>query len=400
VIDPQKLSFNIVANGVWGYEGLSGGDDIFINFAKQLAKRNYEVNIFTWKHGYLMCRKNGLSKKKVKFFLSQAGKYEKWLFPLLYLLRTFFGVFKIRELIGQGFFQNKRVIVYSASDFYPDSIPAFFLSHWLKQAQWVAGFYLFAPSPLKGFRGELNLKNFFYWLTQKPIFGLVVKYADMICVTSKPDVAPFVRAGRKKKDIFVVKGGIDYQYFKRFQKPVKKIYDAVFVGRFHPQKGVIEMIDIWHEVVKRKPKAKLAIIGLGPMEGQMRKRIRKYNLGKNIKFLGVKLGDDRNRILQQSKIILHPAVYDSGGMAAASGLACGLPGICFDLPVFKTYYPRGFLRAKGGDIKDFAQKIIKLLENKRLHNKIRKEAIKEAESWDWDLRAEKFLKMIEGLFNN
>lgn len=54
------------------------------------------------------------------------------------------------------------------------------------------------------------------------------------------------------------------------------------------------------------------------------------------------LGDKRNRVLQQSRIILHPAVYDSGGMVAASGLVCGLPGVSFNLPVFKTITQGGF----------------------------------------------------------
>jgi len=395
-METKKVSFNIIANAVLGYEGLSGGDNIFINFAKQLVKRGIKVNVFTWKHGYLMCKKNGLTENEVNFFLSGAGKFENLPFPVLYLIRTILGILKVKEIIKKGKITKRAIVVYSASDFWPDSLPAFFFKKWMPKAKWIAGFYLFAPNPLRGFRGEKSFKNFFFWLTQKPIFWLVSKYADMICVTSEPDVAPFVKAGRKTADVFVVKGGVDYQHLKKFQKPAKKIYDAVFVGRFHPQKGVVEMIDIWNEVVKKKPLAKLAIIGLGDMEEKMRKKIKEYNLQGNIKFLGVMLGDDRNKILQQSKIILHPAVYDSGGMAAASGLACGLPGICFDLLVFKSYYPRGFLRAKIGDVKDFSQKVINLFEDDHLYNKMSREAIEEAKTWDWKIRAD---EIYQRLFN-
>lgn len=392
----EKYSINIVANGVLGFEGLSGGDNIFINFAKYLVKKGIEVNVFTWKHGFLMCRKNGL--ENVNFFLSDAGRFESFPFIILYLVRTFLGIKKIKKAIKSGQFGNKNVVVYSSSDFWPDSLPAFFFKKWAPQTKWVAGFYLFAPNPLRGFRGELSLKNFLFWLTQKPIFWLVFKYADLICVTSEPDVAPFTKIGRKTADIFVVKGGIDYQHLRQFQQPAKKIYDAVFVGRFHPQKGVIEMIDIWNEVVKEKPKAELAIIGLGSMEKEMREKIKRHKIEKNVKFLGVMIGDDRNQVLQQSKIILHPAVYDSGGMAAASGLACGLPGVCFDLPVFETYYPKGFLRAKIGDVKEFSQKILALLEDRRLYDKISKEAIEEAKTWDWGQRGELFTRKVRELF--
>jgi glycosyltransferase involved in cell wall biosynthesis len=395
----ERLSVNIIANGVWGPEGLSGGDNIFINFAKVFQKLGHEVNLFTWEDGHEMCLDNGL--KEVNFYLVKLRRFQKLGFYPLYLLRSLAGLKKVKEVITSGKLKNKKVVIYSASDFYPDSIPGLFFKKWFPKGKWIAGFYLFAPNPFKGFRGSykkgLVLPQFgdlIYWLSQKPIFWLVKKYADLICVTSQPDVEPFIKAGRKKEDVFVVKGGINYQHLRKFQKPAKKLYDAVFVGRFHPQKGVVEMVDIWAEVVKGKPKAKLAVIGLGPMEEKMRQKIEKYKLEKNIKFLGIMLGDDKHRVFQQSKVILHPAVYDSGGMAPAAGLACGLPGVSFDLPVFRTYYPQGFLRVKTGDVKAFAKKIISLLENETLYAKISKEAIKEAITWDWQNRAQGFLKAI------
>lgn len=393
------ISFNIIANAVLGFEGLSGGDNIFINFAKGLSKHGFEVNIFTWEDGFLMCKKNKLAS--VNFFLSTADKYKKLPFPLFYLVRTILGVSKIFSVVRSGFFKDKMVFVYSASDFYPDSIPAMFMRRFLPRSSWLAGFYLFAPNPISGFRGALrkkfnfpSLSNIFYWLSQKPIYYLVKKYADMVFVTSEPDIPHFLTSRIKKNDIFVVRGGIDYSHFLKYQKKIKKAYEAVYLGRFHPQKGVSEMIDIWRLVVNEIPNAKLAVIGFGPMEEEMKDKIQKYDLKKNVVFFGPMIGDNRDRILQKSSIVLHPALYDSGGMAAASGLACGLPGVCFDLPVFKTYYPKGFLRANIGDIKDFAKKILSLLGDKELYQSIRKESIEEAKTWDWSYKTNALIDII------
>lgn len=397
-----KKTFLIIANAVWGAEGLSGGDNIFINFAKQLKKLGHKIEIFTWEDGHKMCQENGL--KGVNYQLISARKFQKYGFLPLYFIRTLLGIQKAKEFVNSLKTSSKEIVIYSASDFYPDSIPSFFLKKWLPSAKWIAGFYLFAPNPLKGFRGANKknitfpkIKNLFYWLSQKPIFQLIKTTADMICVTSDPDIQPFLKTGRDKKEIFVTKGGIDYQHLQKFQQPTKKLYQAAFVGRFHPQKGVVEMIDIWNQVVKRKPSAKLAVIGLGPMEKEMRRKIKQYKLEKNISFLGIKLGDNRNKLLQKSKIILHPAVYDSGGMAAAHGLACGLPGVSFNLPVFKTYYPQGFLHAKINNNIDFAEKIIRLLNDKRLYQKMSQEAIAEAKTWDWQQRISSFIKQINSL---
>lgn len=381
------MKFNIIANGVWGPEGLSGGDNIFINFAKILTKLGHQVEIFTWEDGFELCQNHRL--KNVEFRLWRIRKFKFFGFAGLYLLRTIKGCWEV--LRGWWKSRKKRaekIFVYSASDFWPDALPAFLMSR-LLNAKWVAGFYLFAPKPLSGVR------NFLFWLTQRPIFWLVSRCADLICVTSEPDVGPFLRSGRKENDIFVVKGGIDYRHFQKFQKPVGKTCEAIYVGRFHPQKGVMEMIEIWWEVIKKIPAAKLALIGVGPLEEAMREKIKAYHLEKNVDFLGPLIGDEKNKILQQAKIFLHPVIYDSGGMAPADGLACGLPGVCFDLPVLKTYYQRGFLRAKKGDFADFAKLIIKLLSEQELYVRMSNEAIKEAETWDWKKRLSDFLKKLE-----
>lgn len=385
----DNLSFNIVANAVWGPEGLSGGDAIFIEIARFLVKRGVEVNIFTWEDGIELCQNNHLTG--VNFHLISARKYPKFGFYPLYIMRTIMGIKKIKEVLTLQKIANKKVIIYSASDFWPDSMPAIFYKNRLRKSKWIAGFYLFSPR---------NLRNLPFLLSQKIIFWLVAKYADLICVTSQPDISPFVQAGRKTDEIFVMRGGIDYEHLKKFQRPIEKIYDAVFVGRFHPQKGVLEMIDIWREVVKRRPRAKLALIGTGSLEKEMKKNIVKYSLDENVNFFGPLIGDDRNIILQQSRIVLHPAVYDSGGMAAASGLACGLPGVCFDLSVLKTYYPRGFLYAKIGNISDFADKVISLLKKPKLYEKLSREAVNEARGWDWEKRITLFTNKLSGLWKS
>ncbi|MFC1727640.1 glycosyltransferase family 4 protein [Patescibacteria group bacterium] len=398
----SKYSFNIIANGVWGPEGMSGGDNIFINFARILKKLGHEVNVFTWEDGYELCRDNGL--KDVNFHLIRIREHQGVGFYPFYLLRTLRGIQKVRQVINQGKFKNKKVIIYSASDFYPDSLPGYFFKKWLPQSRWVAGFYLSAPHPFKGFRGDYQEKIHFpkfrdlaYWLSQKPIFWLVSKKPEMISVTSQPEVKPFLKAGRKKKELFIAKGGIDYQYYRQFQKPVNKIYEAVYLGRLHPQKGVVEMMDIWQRVVAKKPDAKLAVIGDGPMRPLMMNKVRKFKIKKNVKFFGYVMGKKRDRIIQKGKVILHPAIYDSGGMAAVSGLACGLPGVSFNLKIFKTYYPNGFLRVKTGDFTAFAEAIISLLNNQKLWTKISQSALREAQTWDWESRTKELLSKIEKL---
>lgn len=91
-------------------------------------------------------------------------------------------------------------------------------------------------------------------------------------------------------------------------------------------------------------------------------------------------------IFLKSNIILHPAIYDSEGMAACEGMAWGLPAVGFDLESLKTYYSKGMLKVSVGNYKDFSKKVIELLENKELYEKAKNEAIIFASKWDWSHR--------------
>jgi glycosyltransferase involved in cell wall biosynthesis len=137
------------------------------------------------------------------------------------------------------------------------------------------------------------------------------------------------------------------------------------------------------------------MIGIGPLEKEIREKIEKLGLQNNVELLGFKDGDEKHEIFKQSKIVVHPATYDSGGMAAAEAMGWGLPGVSFDLEALRTYYPKGMLKTKCFDLREFANNIIELLSNKELYNKLSKEALKLVkEEWDWNKRASLIYKKV------
>lgn len=398
-------TIHIVANTALG-PYLSGGDRIWIELSRKWAEMGIKIKVYVWEEGMAMAQRNDLNHKNIEFILWSAKKFKKFGFAFNYFARTVKGILnalKIKKRSVHG------EIIYSSSDFWPDSIPAFLMRKKLKNAKWVAGFYLFAPNPLKGFRGNYGtkwhfpkIKELLYFFHQKPIYFLVKKYADMIFVTGEEDKKRILNDGFRKK-IVMVKGGVDTEtpkkYFQKNSEKIQKEYDACFVGRFHPQKGVLELIDIWDEVLKLKQQARLAIIGADSesYKKMVVEKIRKLGLQNNIDLLGYLNGFDKYKIFLKSRMILHPAIYDSGGMAACEGMAWGLPAIGFDLVSLKTYYPKGMLKAKIGDMKDFSKNIVELMDNQNLYLKIKKDALTLANSWSWRKRAEITISHLESL---
>lgn len=394
-MSPIRLAFYIIANAAFG-PGLSGGDRIFIECARRWAREGHDVRVYVWEEGYEMCKRNKL--ENVEYVIWHAARYKRLGFAQLYAVRTvkgFIAALKIRIP------KTDKVVVYSASEFLMDSIPAWVIKTRNRHVKWIAGFYLFAPNPFKEsvYKGRRFLRGLFYFLVQKPIYWLVREYADMVFVTNELDRWKFIEGERLTPDrVVAVRGGVDTRTPSMIPEPEEKRFDAVFVGRFHPQKGVLELLDVW-KIICDKVDAKLAMIGIGQLEDEVRDKIKRYGLENNITLLGFKDGIDKIRIFKESRVVVHPAIYDSGGMAPCEAMACGLPGISFDLPALKTYYPKGMIKTPCYDLETFAKNVLRLLKDRELHERLRKEAMELARKWDWDERAKEVLSAIEGLFN-
>jgi len=381
-----------------------GGSNIHVHLIKKLEEK-FKIAVSTYKDNYLFANFFTHSKNvTIKEFFTFSGLfkrnllwYELWwrcLFPgLIFLLKRVDGDYLITK-----------------TEFLPDTITALFIKIRNPQIIWVASYFLDPPKPWdknSPYQGKRWFIGFFYWLLQIPSYLIIKKMADFVLVTSEPDVKKFITKKRDESKIIVVQGGVDIKPSKEYLNSGKVIplekrkYAACFVGRFHPQKGVLELVDIWKLVCAGKPGFKLAMIGIGSLEKEVQEKIEKYRLQDNIELLGFKDGEEKYEIFKQSKIVVHPATYDSGGMAACEAMAWGLPGVSFDLEALKTYYPKGMLKTPCYDLEKFAESIISLLEDKELYERTAKEAIAWAREWDWDKRVELFLNKAKiKLFNN
>ena len=394
----KKMLF--ITNCHFQKDSLSGGERIIMEIYKRWIKKSaisvYSSNFgkYTWEKGGIVLNNDFILCSFFKDDPKTNSPYKNLFFS--YITRAL-------DLVRNRDFNTKiknSDLIYSSADFWPDSLPAFYAKLKNKNLIWVAGFYLFAPSPWqKDSPYKTNLKRWLigamYWLTQLPIYYLVKNYADFVFVTSAPDVKKFITSKRDASKIIVIQGGVDITESEKYLKskdiiPVeKRKYDACFVGRFHYQKGVLELIDIWKHVCQKKNNAKLAIIGIGPLERDVRDKIKKYGLEKNIDLLGFKDGQEKYEIFKQCKIMVHPATYDSGGMAAAEGMAWGLPGVSFDLEALKTYYPKGMVKTEQGNIEQFSENILKLLNEENYYNKISSNAHNLIiETWNWNKRSD------------
>ncbi len=138
------------------------------------------------------------------------------------------------------------------------------------------------------------------------------------------------------------------------------------------------------------------MIGDGPLFKICIDLAKKLHIENNIEFTGYILDDNmKSKYFNQSKILVHPAIYDTGGMAALEVMSFGLPGISYDLEGLKETYPIGMMKVKCFDKEEFAKFIDILDDNKnQMYDLLKKEVLTLSKKWDWKKRAQEMRKFI------
>lgn len=374
--------------------GISGGDVRFIEILKRI--KNLDKVIITPLIGKRICEQN---KIKANFILTTKEPYATNI-VFTYLKRLIKALFLKIEI-------RDNDIIYSTSDFFTDTFPAFIWKLENRKAKWIVCIFLIVPSLFRDY-SRTFIKNKFsmptyrrilYFISQQLTISLGKRWADQILVLNKMDKAYLVYGrGIDESKVSIVNGGIDHTHIDSL-KTKEIIYDGIFLGRFHPQKGIFDLIKIWKLVCEKKLNGKLCIIGDGPTSyvEKIRALIKANNLSNNIELVGFKLDDEKFLLLKSSNIFLCTSYYESFAIVIAEAMACGLPVVAYDLPVYEDIYGNNISKVPLGNINQFADAVVNFLNNDEIRKSFGLEGKKFIQKYNWDEIAEKEYQLMRRL---
>jgi len=144
--------------------------------------------------------------------------------------------------------------------------------------------------------------------------------ADCITVSRKAFKEYLIeKMGIPAEKIFIIKYGIDYQFFKPPEKLRAKEKIALFVGRGSLPKG-------FDTLIQAAPQIKGKIIAVA---SQIPKEIQK-NIDKltNVRVVsGVSL-EELRRLYQEALVFVMPSLTEGSPISTLEAMACGLPVVC------------------------------------------------------------------------
>ena len=290
---------------------------------------------------------------------------------------------------------TEPAVIYSASDFLYDVLPAHGLKRRHPRARWYAGIYLIVKMPgvKKLLRSPRNFLGRALTFLGQRLSILLMRSADAVFVLNEADAAEIRTRLKGRVKVCVFPSGVDAAEIAEIQRS-NETHDAVYLGAIHPRKGVEDLLRAWAIVVREFPEAKLALAGTGEVKyvGETRALAKSLHLENNALFAGPQKSPAKYALLKAARIMAHPSYEESFAFSILEGMACGLPVVTYDLPAYHAAYTGGIVRVEKGSAEKLAEAIIALLQDEGRRARLSREALDLAARRNQDALTAEFLR--------
>tara|TARA_Y100000310_G_scaffold339103_1_gene430752 strand:+ start:13302 stop:14474 length:1173 start_codon:yes stop_codon:yes gene_type:complete len=170
----------------------------------------------------------------------------------------------------------------------------------------------------------------------KPVFKYVMKNAD--CVTSNNEELVKVIKQYAKQSM-TIKNGIDTQIFKQRSKELirkklqlpKNKQIILFVGWINERKGLKYLIEAMPYVLKNNPETLLLVVGKGPLQEKLQKRVRDLTIKNKVFFVGEKNPEEVADYMSAADLLVLPSLCEGLPNVVLEAFSAGLAVIATDV---------------------------------------------------------------------
>lgn len=138
---------------------------------------------------------------------------------------------------------------------------------------------------------------------------------------------------RVARNAIIVRNGIDTKKFaydeetrKEYRKKLgytKEDFVIGHVGRFEEVKNHAFLLDVFAEITRQCPHARLLLLGDGPLTGSIKEKTKAFGLEQQVIFAGVQ--DEPEKYYCAMDVFVLPSLYEGLGIVNIEAQASGLP---------------------------------------------------------------------------
>ncbi len=251
-----------------------------------------------------------------------------------------------------------------------------------------------------------------YWVNRFLLKRSIVNASKVVAVSysTAKDIRYYLDGKRFEAKISVIHSGIDTNRFAQVSKKDAKEFMLnkfnlsnpyiLFVGTLEPRKNIAGLLSAF-KILKEKFNSEHSLLLAGARGWKASKIFRVYKSldfkKGEVRFLGYVSEDYLSMIYCAADIFVIPSLYEGFGFPPLEAMACGIPVVASDIPVFREVLGKSALLVNPQEPQEIAGGIYDILTNKRLRGRLVQDGLKRAKAFSWKDSAEKMIKLLNSM---
>jgi glycosyltransferase involved in cell wall biosynthesis len=189
----------------------------------------------------------------------------------------------------------------------------------------------------------------------------VIRGATVVCTMGNSARADLIQAGVDPGKVVVVPPSVDLERFAPASPGSPREYDLLTVGDLIPRKRPWDFISVVAELRRARPGARAAVVGTGPLLGDLKAQAGRLGVADAVDFLGFR--DDPAGLYRSARVFVLCSRHEGLSVAMIEAMASGLPCVATevgDLSDLVRDGRNGFL-VPVGDVRSLAKRAEVLL---------------------------------------
>lgn len=236
----------------------------------------------------------------------------------------------------------------------------------------------------------------------------VLNKADKILTdaefTKKDIIDKFNIAEEKIRPVYL---GASNNFYSEIDKDyIKKKFNLenyiLYVGELQPRKNISGILEAYKKIDnKLRQKYKLVLAGKardGNFASKINDFIKELNLDSFVKQIDSLTEDDLVKLYSNAEFLLYPSFFEGFGLPVLESMSCGVPVIASNTSSLPEVVGQAGILVNPEDINQIKSAMEKLLLDKGLYQKLKKECLIQASKFNWRKTARQTLAVYGELY--
>jgi glycosyltransferase involved in cell wall biosynthesis len=357
------MRLHFITNGVFT-TSIAGGDIHFLKLAEGAARAGFELNFFgghalkqviekhklpgtvTLTDAAMMSKVNtGALRGQLALFLDFYGRYRRTL-RLLDRIQPEDYVYAVSDYwcdvlpTVRGPARRKMMVLHMEAPTLrqivtrgrPDVEPLRLASlHYWASQEWSLRRFCARPRNSRG-KVAQNVGDSGHPLLRSAAASAVRKHLFYLHPLMHPRLR---RLGLRDDEITLVSYGLEVGLTDAVPAQ-QRVYDVVWIGRVHRQKGIEDLLATLASLAQRLPNFRAVFIG--NVRDALFPEIERHGLMKHVEFSGFVSEEEKTRLFKASRLFLMPSKHEGSPRVVGESLICGTPVVAYDLLNYRPLF--------------------------------------------------------------